>query len=931
MRKWFYNLLAVREGEERRTWLMFSYLFLTIASLLIVKPVRNSLFLSYFGIDWLPYAYILVAVVAAIVTNLYFKHAKTLHLHHLIRITLAINIIFLFFFRIVLSINYEAGWVYFAFYAWVAIFGVISTSQFWLLANYVFNSREAKRLFGLIGAGGILGGIFGGYLTNFLAAPFGTPNMLLVAMMFLILCILLLSRIWNISSRPNVTERSSQQKRIAKDSDSEKPVRQLFKNRHLMFMASLVGISVFVANLVDYQYSAVATEYIKDKDQLTAFFGFWLSNLSVISFLVQIFLTGYILKRFGVITSLFFLPTGIGVGALLTLFHPGLASAVLIKLSDGAFKQSINKAGLELLLLPVPTRVKQQGKTFIDVFVDSVATGLGGISLLFLTHQLGVSIQILSIVILLLIGVWVFILIRIRHEYLNSFRMALEKRSIDLENQTINLQDASIVNSLIKILQGKNERQILYVLELVETSISKAFLPHLGELLYSSSTQVRLQILRILRQNELGEFVDKVKSILKDCPFDVKVEAMRYLWTFEKDPRQVDTWIESENLYTRSAALFCGAYTARETPDDICDFKALFNHYIYRCDQSRLSSDHQRFYKLTLAKVLGIAREGSLYSYLTNLLEDPDLKVVEAAIRSAGFTQHPMFIPMLIHHLNTNIVRRDARQALASYGDQIVAPLEGYLENPDVDLRIRLGIPRVLALIGCQDAVNLLMKHLDQNDLALRHEVIRALNRLRNNFPMLKIDHDLVLNRLFSESEKYFKTYTLIKLIKHFDPGERSDSGLYQGKELLYRALHERLEFTMERIFRLLALNYSAQDMYNAYRAVISNRSRTKANAIEFLDNLLEPKLKKMIIPIIEESQPDPEFINNTALPHPPGSSREALKVILQGDDSWLKACTLYLMWRAEIHHPMSLIKKLSVDSDPMVCEMAERVLQQAH
>ncbi len=72
MRKWVYNILSVREGEERRTLLMFVYLFLTIASLLIVKPVRNSLFLSYFGISWLPYAYILVAVVAAVVTHLYF-------------------------------------------------------------------------------------------------------------------------------------------------------------------------------------------------------------------------------------------------------------------------------------------------------------------------------------------------------------------------------------------------------------------------------------------------------------------------------------------------------------------------------------------------------------------------------------------------------------------------------------------------------------------------------------------------------------------------------------------------------------------------------------------------------------------------------------------------------------------------------------------
>nr|WP_262496369.1 hypothetical protein [Nonlabens ulvanivorans] len=39
------------------------------------------------------------------------------------------------------------------------------------MANVIFNIREAKRLFGFIGAGGIAGGIAGGYVTSILV-PF---------------------------------------------------------------------------------------------------------------------------------------------------------------------------------------------------------------------------------------------------------------------------------------------------------------------------------------------------------------------------------------------------------------------------------------------------------------------------------------------------------------------------------------------------------------------------------------------------------------------------------------------------------------------------------------------------------------------------------------------------------------------------------------
>lgn len=74
--------------------------------------------------------------------------------------------------------NLAEGWILYIFYVLVAIFAVISSSQFWIFANLIFNAREAKRLFGLIGAGAIAGGIFGGYLTNFLAPIIRSENLI---------------------------------------------------------------------------------------------------------------------------------------------------------------------------------------------------------------------------------------------------------------------------------------------------------------------------------------------------------------------------------------------------------------------------------------------------------------------------------------------------------------------------------------------------------------------------------------------------------------------------------------------------------------------------------------------------------------------------------------------------------------------------------
>ena len=67
------------------------------------------------------------------------------------------------------------------FYVWVNCFGIIAPVQAWSFANSLFDTRQAKRLFGLIGAGASFGAITGGLLARFLVGPVGgTVNMLLV-------------------------------------------------------------------------------------------------------------------------------------------------------------------------------------------------------------------------------------------------------------------------------------------------------------------------------------------------------------------------------------------------------------------------------------------------------------------------------------------------------------------------------------------------------------------------------------------------------------------------------------------------------------------------------------------------------------------------------------------------------------------------------
>ena len=160
------KVFDIKEEELYKTLLLQLNIFLLISTLLIVKPTINSIFLSELTSDALPLGYVLTAIMAVIGSFFYDRILEKHALNLVIERTLIGSVISLVIFGIAFNFNLGTGFILYIPYVWVAIFGLLTASQFWILANLVYNVREAKRVFGFIGAGAIAGGIFGGYLTS---------------------------------------------------------------------------------------------------------------------------------------------------------------------------------------------------------------------------------------------------------------------------------------------------------------------------------------------------------------------------------------------------------------------------------------------------------------------------------------------------------------------------------------------------------------------------------------------------------------------------------------------------------------------------------------------------------------------------------------------------------------------------------------------
>lgn len=915
---------------------MFTYVFLLTASLLIVKPVRNSLFLVEFGAEKLPHVFMLVAFFSALVASIYAKYSKKVRLNYTISITLLISISCFLLIWLLLHFGYQGSWFLYAFYVWVAIFAVITGTQFWLLANYVFNAREAKRLFGLIGAGAISGGIFGGFLAKYLAPRIKTENLIFLCIGFCIICLCLVWIVWEKYGRPSYGERAYKHREIRLSKTSANPVKLIMNSRHLTYLAGIIGLGVVVATLVEYQFNSVAIQEITGTDKLTAFFGLWMSIFSGASLIIQLFLTNKIMKHLGVAASLFFLPVGLLLGAVAILMHPALWSAILIKVSDGSFKHSINKAGTELLALPIPQEIKNRAKAFIDVFVKNFAEGLGGILLIIFT----VSTQQISLIIITLIALWTYLIIRVKNEYISSFRLAIEKRTIDLEQQPVNLQDASVLRNFIKVLEGKNERQILFVLNLLENIKDKELIPCLKKLINHPSDEIKVSVLKMAPLYEDLDLTKEATDLIDSDDQNVRIEAIHYLCMHSDDKTSVlKTYlIEYEDYRVRSSAMMCASREWKESKAfrkeiDLID---ILDGMLKRFQDKKVDPEKSRMIKTNAAKVIGEVNNPKLYPYLHSFLADEMMDVVQAAVIGIGQIQEKEFVPTLIAFLKKKHIRKYARESLAEYGEGIIDILAEHLENDRKDRQERQAIPKVFSLIGSQDSVNRLMKNLSQKDLHLRYEIIKALNKLRIKFQELKFDKQSIKTKILEEIELYNRTLALwirqnMELISgeaseppNIDPGQRQ-----KARKLLITALDEKLDNNLERIFRLLGLHYPPKDMYDAYLGIKSSNLHIRANSIEFLDNILEPKLKRILIPIVETTRADilidkPSEISGLEIP----SEFECIKSILQSHDNWLKTCTIYLVAKTHDKKTINIIPKLTDDPDPMVRETAKYCLE---
>ncbi|MDR4470089.1 MAG: hypothetical protein MRJ68_17610 [Nitrospira sp.] len=915
----FRRAVDIRSGEYGRTGLMFSCMFLLIAAYVVMKAVRDSLFLYKLGVAQLPLVYILVAVFSGTVAWLYAHFFRRMPISTQLHTTFLGGAAALLVFQLVLSglvLSGEAPWLYYALYLWVSGYGLLTVAQSWLFANQVFTAREAKRLFGVIGAGAILGGTLGGLLTTSLAALVGTEGLLLVAAGGYAACsglVAVLDRMTraSISSTPNAVASSFLD---GADLQEKKPSFSGFAGygSHLAVIAGLIALGEVVATLVDYQFKAIVREAYPSKDALTAFLGTFYAGLGVVSFLVQLLTTGFVVQTLGLSAVLLSLPVTLLAGSLAVAVSPGFTPVAFLKLSEGGFRYSINKAGLELLYVPLPLSVKTKAKAFIDSVTERTAGGIGGLILLLATTVFSLTISQLSVVAMVLLALWIPLAALSQQRYMRALREGLQSKGLDSWPSPLNLSEAGTVALLTNKLRECDEPGALAVLKLLEQTVVTPYVPALLDVVERRGPATRAVAVRLLAEGRDLRVLSAMEKAIEDPDLSIRVHAMRFVCAARGCPEPlIEGWLASREPRIAAGAVVC----ALKDDGDAVRAKGRQVLTTLAAMEGPYGVTHRR----EAAVALGwIEPSSSLeIGILIALVGDADTSVARAALRSVARLKPWNALPTIISALLRNGTVGEAGDALAQYGPSVIPELDRAYDDSSQPVELRRRLPKVIGAIGGSEAVTWLMRRLDEPDRVARYHLVKALNKLKARDASLLFDPQLIERHLLLEIREQHRLQTMQHYPFPSDPTP--------GSRLFKQAVEERKADNLKLLFRLLGLLFPIKDIHDAYYGVTSDDRRVRDHAVEFMDSLLPETMKPTFIPLIDRrSSTARSEATATVSSASQGTLLEMLASIVNGPDPWLATCALYVIGEQKLPVPEAIIRDAMAQPDRMVREAAE-------
>ena len=416
-------IFDIRRSELPTALLMFSYFFLIITSFWILKPIKKSIFIQFYektGFDLFawhlsgPQAELLAKVlnmaVAFVAVGVFTWLARRFRRQQL-------TFIFTGFFlasyaAYAFIIERPQSITVWTFYLYGDLFSTLMVATFFAFLNDSVTPDDAKRLYGLICLGGVAGGVFGTTTLRALIAKIDVVGWLWVCFglgLLILVVAFAAGRRIDRDPPPEPEAVPAETEKKGKGNPALEGARLVFGSPYLLSIVAIVGLYEIVSTVMDFQFTSTIDHYLSGP-AIGKHFATVFAITNMVSMLVQLFFTSFVMSHFGLGFALMVLPVAALAGSMGFMALPVLGMGSALNTLDNGFSYSINQSAKEALYVPTSKDEKYKAKAFIDMFVQrfakAVAVGVSlGITMVFREYS---SLRWLSGFTVAVIALWIF-------------------------------------------------------------------------------------------------------------------------------------------------------------------------------------------------------------------------------------------------------------------------------------------------------------------------------------------------------------------------------------------------------------------------------------------------------------------------------------------------------------------------------------------
>lgn len=857
------NALNIRKGEETAITLLLLYSFFMGTVIAFFYTTATSLFVVSFDSSVLPYAYIGGGIMSYLVWLVYARIEQAVSFSKLVLFGIVLLLVSVGFF--VVGIQYfNNKWLTFLMFVWIRVFVFISAVGFWGLATKLFDLRQGKRIFGLIGSGEVISDIVGFFSIPLVLLFIDTSNLLYISFLGLVICLLLMVYMLKRFKEPlNLTETKAENK-------LNTSFKFVLKDKYLTLLILMAVLPMFGMCFADFSFlHQIKVEY-KDAKLLASFLSIFFGATAVVEFALKSFFSGRLLNKYGLKIALPVLPLvlsgcvflAVASGILYGTTGLFFSFIAFTKMIDRVLRSAIYDPTYQILYQPLHPNDRLDAQGMVEGMAKGLGFAIAGVVVLIFTRFHALSLIHINILFLLILGVWVKMSLNMYHEYRGSLGKILASKETNSSHPEIYKSNLTALSRLVEDEKEPNLNLILNIMGQIEPQKMHRFLQ---SILSGSSAEHQKKILQQIKSKRI----------------------------FSAEPIIRDYLLSNPNSSNKALFESTQVFLLQARNED---FEVLLE----------LSQSPETKKRTLVAKILAQSGSYRTHKILQVLLQDENPETRKAALLSSGqIGKRELWTP-IIRNLFNDLYSAQAIAALKMIGEPILSELDRFFDKNTTSKNVKLKIISIYASLKGEKALNLLRSRIQYPDETIRHQVFKALSKMEYRAKLL----DVSLIKETIDEEIAITVWVMAAM---------SDIQKEKNMPLLKEALQYELAQKKENVFLLLSMIYDSKTIRYIQESFQTGTHETKVYATEILDLTVSSGIKDLFLPLLDDlSLEESLILFKDVYPQQKMSVFERLKDIINKDylkiNRWTKACAIIHLENYKESEPVLLSNFLNPD-----------------